>query len=159
MTDAYSTDYPVDVEEGYCSLCAAFGESKKRKTIRQFCECAIAAKNVIDAFLTVGRVISGLEDGEKVFRADTAVKILFLTDDNELCSVRYSIPALCEWDESDEVPFGKCVPVGEMIAVPVTGGIEVRTDVEFAFLSVRDTSVAFVKNMNILPNPYQAKVR
>jgi len=154
LTDIYSTSNPLDVEKGNCSLCMKFVENKIRQSVRHFCECTIAAKTVVDASLSVGRVLATKENEKAAFSAVIMIKILFLSEEDELCAATYLVTPVCECPDTDQrATFGKCVPVGELLAVPVTGGIEVRFEVEFSVLSVMDESIGFVNRVVVLPAP------
>ena len=77
--------------------------------------------------------------------AQIRVEILYLSEDGALCGVGYTIPANCELS----VPKGancrcRCVPTGEITAVPVTGGLEVRCEVLFSWVTTREERVPCV---------------
>ena len=66
---------------------------------------------------------------------------MYLSEDDALCGVSYSLPVACDI----EVPQGyscscTCLPIGDVLAVPVTGGIEVRLEVDFDWFMAKNES-------------------
>lgn len=141
LSDLYCTSCPLEVEYEAFSVNHLIGGESRRESVRQFCECGIPAKTVVDAVLSIGRVERTGHDGDTVFRAGTAVTVMFLSEDDALCSVTYPIPVESRFsgERNCEVTC-RCTNVGELLVVPVTGGLEVRFELDFSFLAARTVS-------------------
>lgn len=145
MSDAYCTNASLEVERAPCTLCVAAGREERRETARQFCESGIPANQVLDCFAAVESLECNQEEETLRCAAQIRVEILYLSEDGALCGVGYTIPANCELS----VPKGancrcRCVPTGEITAVPVTGGLEVRCEVLFSWVTTREERVPCV---------------
>jgi len=154
LTDLYAISCPVEPEWGSLVLSTAVERESRRESARQFCECGIPAKTVVDSFLSVGRVTAeqGMEGA--CWRADTAVNILFLSEDDALCAVTYPIPVDCARKDVGGSTSGcRCRGVGELTAVPVTGGLEVRFEVEFSGFEMHQITCPAVGSVRVLPLP------
>ena len=148
LGDVYDTGAPLDVERAPCALCVAAAHDERRETARQFCESGIPAKQVLDCFASVESLECGLEGETLSCTAQIHVEILYLSEDDGLCAVSYTIPVSCQ----APVPEGsscrcRCVPMGELTAVPVTGGLEVRCEVLFSWVSTREERVPCVLSL------------
>lgn len=145
LNDVYSTAAPLEVERGVSPLCTMAEQGSRRETARQFCEAGIPAKQVLSCAASMGPLTSQKQDGGVRYSANASAEILYLSEDDALCGVSYTIPVSCDLD----VPAG-CVctcrgrPVGEAMAVPVTGGLEVRVEIEFNWRLSRTQSVPCV---------------
>lgn len=155
LTDLYSTRAALEVEREEVSIERLVGWETRRENVRQMCECGIPAKTVVDASVAVGRVTQGRgETGAVTFRAETSVTILFLSEDDALCSVTYPIPAASELNTEEGARIAcRCGAAGGLTAVPVTGGLEVRFDLEFSFLMTQAVQCPCVGSLRELPPP------
>ena len=148
LGDVYDTNTALDVERAPCTLCVAAAHDEQRETARQFCESGIPAKQVLDCFASVESLECGQEGETLSCMAQIHVEILYLSEDDGLCAVSYTIPASCQ----APVPEGsgcrcRCVPMGELTAVPVTGGLEVRCEVLFSWVATREKRVPCVLSL------------
>lgn len=146
LADLYSVAQPMEVERGKVSLYPLVEQGSRRQIARQFCQSAIPAKQVVECRLTVGEVTqvpSG--EGISMVTAKAYADVLYLSEDDALCAVSYTVPASCELPVS---PGGKCLVrcllVGEPSATPVTGGLEVRFEAEFIYLITQEQEAYFV---------------
>lgn len=154
LSDLYATACPVEPEWESVLLYPAMAGENRRESMRRFCECGIPAKTVVDAFLTIGRVTIVKGEEGTLCRADTSVTILFLSEDDALCSVTYPIPTECSRKATEgTVSDCRCREVGELTAVPVTGGLEVRFDVEFSGMTLEQSICPAVCAVRVLPLP------
>lgn len=145
LNDAYSTAAPLDVERSASPLCVMAEQGSRKEAARQFCEAGIPAKQVLSCSVSVGPLSSQKQEGAVRYSADTLVEILYLSEDDALCGVSYTVPVSCD----TELPAGCacscwCRPVGEAMAVPVTGGFEVRFEAEFCWQLTKTESVPCV---------------
>ena len=148
LSDAYCLKQPVDVERTPERLCTMAERSGRRETARKLCESGIPAKQVLDCAVAVTSMVSAPVEGGMEFTAQAAATILYLSEDDVLCGVDAEIPVTCR----AELPEGctcscTCRPMGEATAVPVTGGLEVRFEAEFAWTTLREEQVNCVTDL------------
>lgn len=148
LSDLYSTSAALDVERGTSRLCTAAEHGVRRESGRQFCESGIPAKQVVVCQASVGPLTAQPGGGVMHYQGDALVQILYLSEDDALCGVEYTVPISCEV----ELPEGcicvcRCRPVGEALAVPVTGGLEVRLEAEFSWTVTRYEPVPCVTSI------------
>lgn len=148
ISDAYCIKQPIDVERTPVRLCTMAERSARRESARKLCESGIPAKQVLDCGVAVTSMASAPVDGGMEFTAQAIASILYLSEDDALCGVDVDIPVTCR----AELPTGctcscTCRPIGEVTAVPVTGGLEVRFEAEFAWTMVREEQVNCVTDL------------
>ena len=149
LSDAYCLKQPVDVERARSRLCTMAERFSRREAARTLCESGIPARQVLDCVVAVTSVTSTPAEGGMEFTAQAAATVLYLSEDGALCGVDVDIPVSCRV----EVPEGctcscTCRPIGEAAAVPVTGGLEVRFEAEFAWTTLREEQVNCVTELN-----------
>ena len=148
ISDAYCLRQPIDVERTPEWLCTMAERSGRRETARKLCESGIPAKQVLDCVAAVISLAQTPAEGGMEFTAQAAATVLYLSEDDMLCGVDVDIPVSCR----TEMPAGctcscTCRPIGEAVAVPVTGGLEVRFEAEFAWTTVREEQVNCVTEL------------
>lgn len=148
ISDAYCLKQPIDVERAPERLCTMAERSSRRETARKLCESGIPAKQVLDCAVTVVSLASAPAEGGMEFTAQASAAILYLSEDDALCGVDVDIPVSCRV----ELPEGctcscTCRPMGEPTAVPVTGGLEVRFEAEFAWTTLREEQVNCITDL------------
>ena len=148
VSDAYCLKQPVDVERARSQLCTMAERSSRRETARKLCESGIPARQVLDCAVAVSSMVSAPVEGGMEFTAQATASILYLSEDDVLCGVDVDIPVSCR----AELPAGctcscTCRPIGEASAVPVTGGLEVRFEAEFAWTTLREEQVNCVTEL------------
>ena len=138
LADAYCTGCPLDVERAPCTLCVSAQHAERAETARQFCESGIPARQVLMCTAAVECVESKQEEGRLCCTARIRAEVLYLTEDSALCAVGYTLPVQCEIPVPEKTQCRcTCIPRGESTAVPVTGGLEVRCDVLFRWVTVK----------------------
>lgn len=145
IEDAYCVGKPIDVERAPVQLCTGAERSARREIGRKLCESGIPAKQVLDCAVAVSSLTGAPGEGGMEFTAQANASVLYLSEDDALCGVETDIPVSCRV----EVPAGcacacRCRPVGEVTAVPVTGGLEVRFEAEFTWTVTREEPVSCV---------------
>lgn len=145
ISDAYCVGRPIDVERAPVRLCTMAERSSRREMGRKLCESGIPAKQVLDCSAALSSLAGAPAEGGMEFTAQMNASVLYLSEDDALCGVETEIPVSCRVD----VPEGcecacRCRPVGECTAVPVTGGLEVRFEAEFAWTVMKEEQAACV---------------
>ena len=145
LCDVYSTAVHLDTKRENATLCISSKQSSKRESVRKFCESGIPAKQILSCFIVTSSVTAEQKSDHLEFRTDAAIDILYLSEDDALCCVSYKIPSECsESAAADEDISCWCRPVGEAVAVPVTGGFEVRAELEYCWRAVKFTPVPHI---------------
>ncbi len=145
LSDIYSTAAPLDVERSTGLLCSSCEQEVRKEPARKFCESGIPAKQVLDCTVSPNPVTMQRTENSMEATTEVDVHILYLSEDNAVCSVDYNIPVTC----SMTTPSGtesRCTyrPVGDVSAVPVTGGFEVRLELEFCWRIIISESIPYV---------------
>lgn len=160
LNDVYCTAFPLDTERAASQICALAERNSRREMARQFCESGIPAKQVLDCAAAVVSMAGQPVAGGMEWTAQVNANILYLSEDDALCGVSYTIPVTA----SAELPEGsacrcQCRPVGEATAVPVTGGLEVRFEAEFCWSVTRQEQVQCVSSVRRSAMPAEGTVR
>lgn len=163
LTDVYSTAAPLDTERTMCSLCAMSEQISRRESCRKFCESATSAKQVLYCSANLSPLTSQRTDNGIQYEGAVEISILYLSEENMLCSAAYTVPTSCTVDiPADCLCFCSGKPIGEPAAVPVTGGFEVRAELEFCWRHVGYKSVPNVssirKNTAVVTNEKRPSV-
>lgn len=134
LSDVYSTAVPLDVDRSEAAVCTASLRSSSRESARKFCESGIPAKQVLSCRVSLMPLTVQRQADDVRYNTEANVDILYLSEDDALCGVSYVVPASCKVDLPVDCHCScQCRPVGEPVAVPVTGGFEVRLDFEFSW--------------------------
>ncbi len=149
LADLYSVSQPLETAREKAELCSLAEQGGRRVLARQFCEAAVPAKQTIDCRLAVGEMEkSPAGENGCAMTAKTYAQILYLSEDDSLCAVSCAVPVACEVpvQEGDRCVC-RCVPVGEVSATPVTGGLEVRFEAELSYTVTRRTQAYYVSSV------------
>lgn len=153
LNDIYSTAVPLCVDRSVSEFCVSRESETRRETARKFCESGIPAKQVLDCAVSLAPHIIQRNDASFECQSEVTVGILYLSEDSALCAAEYSIPVKTAFEHSGEIQCRcACRPVGEAVAVPVTGGFEVRVEIEFIWEITRVESSQFVSNAEQIKN-------
>ena len=145
LNDIYSTAVPLIVDRSTSEFCISRELEAHRETAKKFCESGIPAKQVLDCHVSLAPHILQRDGAALECRSEAAVSILYLSEDDALCSAEYTIPIRTALKEAEDIQCKcACRPVGEAVAVPVTGGFEVRAEIEFIWEVTRIKSSQFV---------------
>ena len=148
VSDAYCLKQPIDVERTPERLCTMAERASRRETARKLCESGIPAKQVLDCAVAVTSMSSAPVEGGMEFTAQASAMVLYLSEDDALCGVDVEIPVSCRMElPTDCTCSCTCRPMGEASAVPVTGGLEVRFEAEFAWTTLREEQVNCVTEL------------
>ncbi len=148
LHDVYSTTMLLDVERAACIMCSDIRVNSKHVHGRKFCESGIPAKQILNQHVYVGSLAASADRENREYSVDAYVDLLYLSEDDALCSVSYSVPLSCAVD----IPEGYtcccvCRPAGELTAVPVTGGFEIRLELEFSWCLTKDSTEHYVSRV------------
>lgn len=150
VTDLYCTRCPVEVDRTQLPVARRLELGAQRQSVRQFCACGVPVREVVDCGLWVGRLSQREENGGTTAAASTLVSVLFLSEDGALCAAAYPVEAEAALPPGGKLDFGR-PEAGELTAAPVTGGLEVRFQVEFPYLAAEQAQASVVEDLRPLP--------
>lgn len=148
LTDLYSTSEQLDVERKSTLLCTHAERGSNRESVRKFCESGIPAKQILMSSVNLKPLSSKKADRVTQYSTDAAVDLLYLSEDDALCGVSYTLPIACDIEVPQDCTCScVCRPMGEVLAVPVTGGVEVRLEADFDWLLTKNESKPCVSSV------------
>lgn len=157
LADLYSVSRCMETERGQVTLMEQKARESRRQIVRQQCPWDAPVRMVIDCALEIGE-ISQTPTAEQgvMLTAKCCVDVLCLLEDDSLVGAAYTIPAELELPLPRESRcVCRCVPAGEVTAVPVSGGIEVRFEVEFCTELYTASTATFAAAAKVLPETNQ----
>lgn len=155
LSDAYCIGKPIEVERTPMRLYSMTERSSRREMARKLCESGIPARQVLDCAVSLASVVSTAIEGGMEFSARFNASILYLSEDDALCSVETDIPVDCRVELTEGAScVCRCRPIGEATAVPVTGGLEIRFEAEFSWTAVEEKQIHCITD--IRPGTEQA---
>ena len=159
LSDLYSTAEPLDVERAPVPICTYAERGSSRESVRKFCESGIPAKQVLKTSVCLNPLGSKKTDTGMQYSADALVDILYVSEDDALCGVNYTLSVTCDLEVPKDCSCAcTCRPAGEVLAVPVTGGMEVRLEADFDWIMTKTESkpcVSSVKKGAVEPSEGQ----
>lgn len=152
VSDLYCTQCPVETDRAELSLARLLDAGTLRQSVRQLCESGLPVKSVVDCSVSIGRLTRTEGESGVTVAAGTLVSILFYSEDDALCAAAYPIQAEATLSvERDAAVTFDCRSAGDLTATPVTGGMEVRFNLEFPYLALRRESCGMVTGLRLLP--------
>ncbi len=150
LADLYSIRHPISVQFASYSLHQLVEQGTRRQSVREIVEVPVLAKNVLDAYVSLGAVTQSREGERLTLSAAAAVSVLCETEDGAVTAVSHTFSVPCPL----ELPEGcacscRCRCPGAVYATPTTGGLEIRLDLDFWYLALTPKRVAGVSNAQI----------
>ena len=142
LTDMYSVSYALETETRAQTLDHLIERSSKAPALREVIESGELAEEVVDAYLSVGRLEQHREEGRLVLEAEIRATALCRMGSGSLETVSKVFQVPCTLD----LPEGcrcicDCRCPEPLFAAPTTGGVEVRFAVEFRYLALQSVTV------------------
>ena len=149
LADLYSICECLRAERGKVKLTEQESQGNRRQLVRQLCPCSVPAKLVADCALEIGEISQLLAgEGAAMLTAKCYLDALCIGEDDHCFTVSYAIPAALELPVPAECQcICRCCLMGEVSAVPVAGGLEVRFEVEFSYMTVTHREISFVTSV------------
>ena len=152
LSDLYCTQCPVETDREELMLNRLLDAGVQRQSVRQLCESGLPVKSVVECSLAIGRLTRTEGDSGVGVAAGTLVCVLFYSEDDALCAAAYPIQVEAALgSQRDAVVRCGCRGAGNLAATPVTGGIEVRFDLEFPYLVLGQETCPMVTGVRPLP--------
>lgn len=152
ISDLYCTQCPLEVDCEDLELRRLLDTGAPRQSVRQTCESGIPVKTVVDCSVSVGRLTRTESESGVTAAAGVLVSVLFLSEDDALCCADYPIQVETPLPvRKDALLRFDCRTAGELTATPVTGGMEVRFNVELPYLALKRETCRMVTGLRPLP--------
>jgi len=137
LRDIYSTEQLLETEEKSYQFACLQERGERTQNLREIVETPVVPIQVLDAYATTGPVIQSREGGQLVFTCDVTAHLLYEGDDGSVGQINE------EFQISQTVEGGAdCTcqanfrAVGELVAVSVAAGIEVRILLTFSYEAI-----------------------
>ena len=135
LEDAYSTLWEMEDEREMHPVSRLEVRSFQAQTVRELMETSIPPRKIVDCWVTAGEVKTSREGTQLVMASDLCVTALYLDEDDELHSEKYTTTQGVRVDCSMEGDCHcTCHCPDEIFATPSAGGIEVRMTAQFDYL-------------------------
>lgn len=152
LSDLYCTQCPVETDREELVLSRLLDAGVQRQQVRQLCESGLPVKSVVECSLSIGRLTRTEGENGVGAAAGVLVSVLFYSEDDALCAAAYPIQAEAALGtQRDAVVRCGCRSAGNLAATPVTGGMEVRFDLEFPYLVLGQETCPMVTGVRPLP--------
>ena len=134
LRDIYSTQQLLETEEKSYRFAQLLERGERTQNLREIIETPVLPVQVIDAYTTTGPVQQSREGDQLLSICDVTVHLLYESDDGGINQISqdFQVSQTLEGDENSICYAGFRV-VGEVAAVPVAVGIEVRILLTFSY--------------------------
>ena len=148
LSDVYSVSCRLDAQRSPCPMCTMAETGGASQSVRHFYQTSVEAKQVLDSFAVVKDVTQRSGEHGSELAAQIQVHMLYLDEEGALRGATDSVLVTCPY----QVPEGcqrkvHCRAVGDVSAAAVTGGIDLRFDLEFRWLTTREEELLCVSSV------------
>lgn len=148
LADLYATSCVLEVERTPVQLCIQTHWDARRESGRTLCQSAVPIKQVLDCTTTVCSCTREETEGGVLYTAQTRMEALCLSEEDALYHLSCQLSVPCRTAIPGTHPgHCQCRPMGETTGVPVTGGVELRTEVEFSWVHTQMDQVPCVTSV------------
>jgi len=150
LTDAYSTAYDLSAETENYTMSRLADWGRKEQVVREILEVDVLAREVFDAYVSMGTVSQSREGSHLTVTAQAAVTVLYVSEEGSRSSVTRTVQASCTL-ELDEGSGCSCVCScpAPVFATPTSGGIEVRFQVDFEYVALESRKVLGISALHM----------
>lgn len=148
LTDVYSVSCRLDAQRTPCPLCTLAETGGTSQSVRHFYQTSVEARQVLDSFAVVKEVTQRQADHGSELAAQVQVHMLYVDEEGALRGATDSVLVTCPY----QVPEGcqrkvRCRAVGDVSAAAVTGGIDLRFELEFHWLTTKEEQLLCVSSV------------
>jgi len=148
LNDAYSTAAPLDISRNAYSACVSSEWRSHRASARKFCESGIPARQVLSCQAAADPLTLQPQAGSVCCSTAVPVTILYLSEDGCPCQISDVIPISITVDlPENSACHCSCRLSDEALAVPVTGGFELRAEMEFTVHTTKNEEIISIASM------------
>lgn len=150
LADAYSTTCRLETERQEYHISRLLEQTAKSQMVRETVEIGTLARTVLDAYLSIGQTAQSREGERLVLTASTTVTVLYEAEDGEIGTISRQIAVPCQLDLPESaVCTCLCRCQEPVFATPVSGGLEVRFQLEFQYLALSSGVISGVSDVQI----------
>lgn len=138
LADVYSVSCRLDAQRSPCTMCTLAETGGTSQNVRHFYQTTTDAKQVLDSFAVVKDVTQRNGEHGSELAAQVQVHMLYLDEEGALRGATDSVLVTCPYqvpDGCERKVQGRAV--GEISAAAVSGGIDLRFEVEFRWLTLK----------------------
>ena len=148
LSDVYSVSCRLDAQRSPCPLCTLAETGGTSQSVRHFYQTSVEAKQVLDSFAVVKEVTQRSGEHGNELAAQIQVHMLYLDEEGELRGATDSVLVTCPY----QIPEGcqrkvHCRAVGDLTAAAVSGGIDLRFELEFRWLTTKEEELLCVSSV------------
>ena len=134
LTDVYSTTYDLAADTQNHILHHMLDWGRMEQTVREILEVGVPAREVCDAYVTMGGTDQSREGNRLTLSTQANVTVIYLSEEGSRTTVTKTLQASCALDASEEAECGcMCSCPAPVFATPTSGGLEVRFQVDFQY--------------------------
>ncbi len=149
LADLYSTQYDLTSQQRPMTLTLLEEAPSKRTTLRESMEAGTVPNEILDMYVSCDEVF--YKPAENSLNCDAVVSVLYSGEDHQLYSVSRHLPIIC--DAGECAPGAKVIAsaqlCGEAMAIPSSGGIDVRFPVEFFSTVQREEALSCFDSVSL----------
>ena len=150
LSDVYSTTHTLVPDFRTYSLSQLLEQGVRRQTVREILETGALAREVADAYVTIGTVAQSREGERLNLTAQVTVSLLCMDEEGAVSGVTRTIPVSCPVElPADAVCSCVCSATGQVYAAPTSGGVEVRFPLDFQVVALSVKKTAGVENIRL----------
>lgn len=144
LCDLYSTKAALDTE--YCSstLCTHRVRESRHESVHQFCPLDVPAKQVLRCTAAVLSVEEKTGAAGLCYEAEAELSVLCLSESGTLYTSSCLLQVSCAPECGQAYERHCCCTCADTSAVPVTGGLELRLEMEFIITAQQQEEIQTV---------------
>ena len=148
LSDVYSVSCRLDAQRSPCPLCTLAETGGTSQSVRHFYQTSVEVRQVLDSFAVVKEVTQRSGEHGSELAAQIQVHMLYLDEEGELRGASDSVLVTCPY----QIPEGcqrkvHCRAVGDLTATAVSGGIDLRFELEFRWLTTKEEELLCVSSV------------
>lgn len=145
LQDAYSTTHQLTVEKDHYNLVTVAEEFHVPQAIRQIFETAMPVQRVEDNWVTAGPVTQEREGNQLTFSCDLYFSLLCCDESGAWNALEFVHPLHYTTECPQQmISCCRCCVSGEILATPVSGGIEMRLTPQLHYSFVESDAISMV---------------
>ena len=159
VDDLYGVREAVEPVRENAQVSRLLEKNSRRQQVRQFCESAVPVGTVLTCRIGLGRFTSEKTDAGQRACGKANAEVLFLSEDGALCALHCEIPVELELPDGGGQPADFLLALQveqEVLAAPVSGGIDVRFAVTASYQMFESETVSCVVGTVAAPQPEES---
>ena len=148
LTDAYSVDHSLHGEWEESVLDILVEQGVRNQNIRELWETTEEIREILESQLRIGEIAQTREESQHTFTALIELELLYLNENEELCSTSHSFHVPCGIESVNErLCSCRCQQMGDLFVTPAAGGLEARFSLDFAYQIFSKKSISSLSEL------------